>query len=211
MRHTGLQADPNRDRAHYPWSEVKEHRFENLIALCPTCHTRYDQGTIDRRSMLVYKALLRQSEDSATAALRTTRVAAYLSYSRALNAWDRSINAIALQDVAMDHAFNSPERTQLVQGCGAAAAEARAQLTQFKITFEQRTQRAAQTLYDAMLSFAHDVVDGLWPSTHVGADQHDDVGPALDELLTRAADELGLDEDELSPTAPKLGGTGKRF
>jgi HNH endonuclease len=26
-----------------PWSRVKEHKFENLIALCPTCHTLYDQ------------------------------------------------------------------------------------------------------------------------------------------------------------------------
>jgi nucleoside phosphorylase len=151
------------------------------------------------------------SPNGADTALRATCVAAYLSYSRAMNAWDSSINAIALQDVEMDFAFDSPERTQLVQKCGAAAAEARAQLTQFKTTFGQRAQRAAQTLYDAMLSFAHDVVDGLWPSTHTGADQHDDIAPALDELLTRAAEELGLDEDELSPTAPKLGGTGKRF
>ena len=25
-----------------PWSRCREHRFENLIALCPTCHTRID-------------------------------------------------------------------------------------------------------------------------------------------------------------------------
>ena len=41
-----------------PYSEVQEHSFENLIALCPTCHTRYDRGEIDRRSMLTYKANL---------------------------------------------------------------------------------------------------------------------------------------------------------
>lgn len=33
----------------------KEHTFENLIALCPTCHTRYDKNEIDRKSMRVYK------------------------------------------------------------------------------------------------------------------------------------------------------------
>lgn len=38
-----------------PWAQRKEHRFDNLIALCPTCHTRYDRGEIDRKSMLVYK------------------------------------------------------------------------------------------------------------------------------------------------------------
>lgn len=41
-----------------PWNKVKEHTFDNLIALCPTCHTRYDKGDIDRQSMLRYKANL---------------------------------------------------------------------------------------------------------------------------------------------------------
>jgi hypothetical protein len=38
-----------------PWSRCKTHAFENLIALCPTCHTRFDNGDIDRKSMRVYK------------------------------------------------------------------------------------------------------------------------------------------------------------
>jgi hypothetical protein len=38
-----------------PWAQVKVHKFENLIALCPTCHTRYDNGEIDRQSMRTYK------------------------------------------------------------------------------------------------------------------------------------------------------------
>jgi hypothetical protein len=41
-----------------PWSTVQEHTFDNLIALCPTCHTRYDNGGIDRLSMRQYKANL---------------------------------------------------------------------------------------------------------------------------------------------------------
>jgi hypothetical protein len=32
--------------------------FENLIALCPTCHTRYDAGGIDIIAMRTYKANL---------------------------------------------------------------------------------------------------------------------------------------------------------
>ncbi|MGW3428238.1 HNH endonuclease [Streptomyces melanosporofaciens] len=41
-----------------PWVKVQEHTFENLIALCPTCHTRYDRGEIDRKAMLQYKVNL---------------------------------------------------------------------------------------------------------------------------------------------------------
>ena len=41
-----------------PWSKVKEHSFENLIALCPNCHTRFDNSEIDRKSMKQYKANL---------------------------------------------------------------------------------------------------------------------------------------------------------
>lgn len=41
-----------------PWEKVKEHTFDNLIALCPTCHARYDRGEIDRKAMQRYKANL---------------------------------------------------------------------------------------------------------------------------------------------------------
>lgn len=41
------------------YSDVRSHSFENLIALCPTCHARYDNTKdIDRQSMRVYKANL---------------------------------------------------------------------------------------------------------------------------------------------------------
>ncbi len=39
-----------------PWAESKDNSFENLIALCPNCHTRYDQKKeIDRLSITMYK------------------------------------------------------------------------------------------------------------------------------------------------------------
>jgi hypothetical protein len=42
-----------------PWEKVREHKFENLIALCPTCHDRYDKKRdIDRKAMLMYKQQL---------------------------------------------------------------------------------------------------------------------------------------------------------
>jgi hypothetical protein len=49
-----------------PWSEVHEHKYENLIALCPNCHTRFDHGEIDRQSMYLYKAQLRFLTDRYT-------------------------------------------------------------------------------------------------------------------------------------------------
>jgi len=41
-----------------PWAREREHRFENLIALCPNCHRRADAGDIDRQSLRLYKARL---------------------------------------------------------------------------------------------------------------------------------------------------------
>src|SRR5260370_25250110 len=42
-----------------PWETVREHTFDNLIALCPNCHERYDKKhEIDRKAMLQYKANL---------------------------------------------------------------------------------------------------------------------------------------------------------
>lgn len=38
-----------------PWAKVRRHEMINLIALCPTCHTRYDRGEIDRKAMQKYK------------------------------------------------------------------------------------------------------------------------------------------------------------
>jgi hypothetical protein len=41
-----------------PYAKTQNNSFENLIALCPTCHTRFDSGQIDRQSMHQYKANL---------------------------------------------------------------------------------------------------------------------------------------------------------
>ena len=46
-----------------PWAKVKVHQFENLIALCPTCHSRFDNTkAIDKKSMKAYKAGLKPQE-----------------------------------------------------------------------------------------------------------------------------------------------------
>jgi hypothetical protein len=43
-----------------PWSKVRKREFKNLIALCPTCHARFDdpRSPIDRKAMRQYKANL---------------------------------------------------------------------------------------------------------------------------------------------------------
>ncbi len=46
-----------------PYSIVKKHEYENLIALCPTCHARADKGEIDRTSLKMYKRILQRITD----------------------------------------------------------------------------------------------------------------------------------------------------
>lgn len=46
-----------------PWKICKEHKYENLIALCSNCHKRADRGDIDRKSLRIYKANLRYTYD----------------------------------------------------------------------------------------------------------------------------------------------------
>lgn len=38
------------------WREAAEHRYEDLIALCPTCHARADKGEIKASSLYRFKA-----------------------------------------------------------------------------------------------------------------------------------------------------------
>ncbi|MEH2476182.1 hypothetical protein V1281_002648 [Nitrobacteraceae bacterium AZCC 2161] len=46
-----------------PWETCKEHKYSNLIALCPNCHSRADLGKIDRKSLHLYKLNLRFAHD----------------------------------------------------------------------------------------------------------------------------------------------------
>lgn len=41
-----------------PWSQVREHSFENMIVLCAVDHHRYDTGRIPRKSIEAFKANL---------------------------------------------------------------------------------------------------------------------------------------------------------
>ncbi len=55
---------PTTEIAHIePYEKVKKHKYENLIALCPNCHTRADKGEIDRKSLKIYKRILQRLTD----------------------------------------------------------------------------------------------------------------------------------------------------
>jgi hypothetical protein len=50
---------PITENAHIiSWAKTKEHSYENLIALCPNCHTLYDSGRIDKKALVAYKKKL---------------------------------------------------------------------------------------------------------------------------------------------------------
>ncbi len=40
------------------WAKSRDYGYENLIALCPNCHTLYDAGKIDRVAIIAYKKKL---------------------------------------------------------------------------------------------------------------------------------------------------------
>ena len=46
-----------------PYRQCQKHEYENLIALCPNCHSRADRNEIDRKSLRIYKANLRLAHD----------------------------------------------------------------------------------------------------------------------------------------------------
>ena len=46
-----------------PWNECKKHEYDNLIALCPNCHSLADRKKIDRKSLRMYKFNLRTVHD----------------------------------------------------------------------------------------------------------------------------------------------------
>jgi len=50
---------PITENAHIvSWAGSKDHSYENLIALCPNCHTLYDSGKIERAAIIAYKKKL---------------------------------------------------------------------------------------------------------------------------------------------------------
>ncbi|TXS48525.1 HNH endonuclease [Streptomyces sp. uw30] len=83
-----------------PWSKVKKHEFKNLIALCPTCHTRFDDphNPLDRKAMRQYKANLNPllSLSVSKKGDQIMRIAAYQDFRMKVGTWLRSAQALGL-------------------------------------------------------------------------------------------------------------------
>ncbi|MDX3087695.1 MULTISPECIES: hypothetical protein [Streptomyces] len=133
--------------------------------------------------------------------------------------WEGAIGSIALADVN-----EGPEelRQSEVLECLRSAEEARHALVQLSNVCDPETARRAHAVFRWEKAWADDVVDGLWPSTHPGADQHDSYELDLleEDLHAEICRELAVDPMEIPLREPEgtaieplrgLGGTGKRF
>lgn len=108
-----------------PWAQKSEHRFENLIALCPNCHRRAEKGDIDRKSLRLYKARL-------AAAFRFQEVNLYpeetvlpagFGWLDPAGAW--TTRALTKQSASIEVAVEYPEFSQEAVGPSAAAVNER--------------------------------------------------------------------------------------
>ncbi|MEV5317116.1 HNH endonuclease signature motif containing protein [Streptomyces sp. NPDC052687] len=206
-----------------PWAKVQEHTFDNMIALCPTCHTRYDNGHIDRRAMFQYKTNLRllvpQPVDGLKSLQRARLFVLYRAFQGKCRSWEGAIGSIALADVNEDP---DEVRQSEVAECLRSAEETRDALVQLSNVCDPETARKAHAVFRWEKAWADDVVDGLWPSTHPGADQHDryELDLLEEDLHAEICRELAVDPEEIPLREPEgaaieplrgLGGTGKRF
>lgn len=214
-----------------PWATVRQHTYENLIALCPTCHARYDRGEIDRLSMKKYKENLRAVSASRTdemTQLRSSQVEAFCNLVSALTFWEQTIREIALAELEEESCSDMDSQAQrraraLVEQSRDnrmnAWLSAKDGMRQFELSCKDDFFRRAELLYDSLKSLADDVFDGLWPSTHAGADDHEDLARHEEELFKYASETLEIEIDELylrtattwRDSATRLGGTGKKF
>jgi hypothetical protein len=198
-----------------PWAEVRSHDFDNMIALCPTCHTRFDRGEISRLEMLEYKKALQT-------AIRDARLLdAYRSFQTSMTRWESTIGAIESLDVSWEP--DDQLREKLVDRCALEGGRAHRALDVLAGVAEEATTGEAEELFSLTRFWADDVTDGLWPSTHPGANRHDHGGfdSAAGALHEAVAHELGLDPSAL-PKRPRtaesddgpplsIGGSGMRF
>ena len=215
-----------------PWAKVREHSYENLIALCPTCHTRYDAKDIDRESMRQYKQQLQgfsRMRGSQLLEPYTVPIDAFVGLLSAMHEWQQAINGLSIAQLEEESSYYDSdlklkeaavsELQRSLERCTNGWERTKAAMRHFRFACDNDFFWKADMLYRALKSWADDVVDGLWPSTHAGADDHNDVWECEDRLLAYASEIFGVDDERLcslvnrewreAPT--NLGGTGKRF
>jgi hypothetical protein len=160
--------------------------------------------------------------------IRSLLTGAFCELVSALTIWEQTIGGIVIagldEESVSDMDFQAQRRASaLVQqcrdDCTSAWQSAKDGMRRFRLICDDNFFRHAELLYNSMRSLADDVFDGLWPSTHAGADDHEDVGRHEEELFEYASMILEIEVDALYLRATRtwrdpearLGGTGKKF
>lgn len=90
-----------------PWATCKEHKANNLVSLCPSCHRLAHDGTIDRKSLIKYKEIC-QKLNNPPVKHDDNEVLAYIKFdpNTVLNIIDaKNISSLADNGI-LDFSFN---------------------------------------------------------------------------------------------------------
>ncbi|MBO0515763.1 HNH endonuclease signature motif containing protein [Streptomyces beijiangensis] len=176
-----------------PWAKTRAHDFDNMIALCPNCHTRFDKGEIDRLSMLQYKAVL------GSGGARERTISAYRTLQETLDRWSEAIAILAHTHVA-----SSPDFHYILQArsaCEQQAGLAHAAAADLKSVGDDTIELLTDFIYDWFVHWASSTVDMEWPDYSQSKEERkgefQTLHEALLELHLAVADDLGLEFSEL--------------
>ncbi|MFJ6136537.1 HNH endonuclease [Kitasatospora sp. NPDC092286] len=173
---------PVLDIAHIrPWAKVQRHEFENLIALCPTCHRLFHRGDIDRKSMLHYKARLSPFSPYALAAHpdHIDLLAAYQKFRAFIDMWVDAAHAFS---TAKQQRVGVDEGKRAFQAVGDAAMEASYARLCFAAESPTRVTRMADQIMNAAVWSASTTMGMPVPAAFT------DLKPASDDLAAMWAD-----------------------
>ena len=168
------------------------------------------------------------SQQDAMTPRRALQVGAFCSLISGLSIWQQAIARIATAELEEESCSDMNSRAQgrasaLVQqsrtDCAIAWQGTKDDMCRFKLVCDNDLFLRAELVYGSTKSWADDVFDGLWPSTHPGADDHEDVWRYEDDLFDYASEIFEIEVDELylktarawRDSAEQLGGTGKKF
>lgn len=170
------------DMAHIqPWAEVERHEFENLIALCPTCHRLFDRGHIDRLSMLQYKANLSPFSPYALATHpdHIDFLAGYQKFRVFIEMW---LTAARAFQAAKQRGSSTSELRRSFQAIGHVAEEASYALLCFCAVAPVGVRKLADQILNAAMRSSCKVMGRPVPTAFL------DAGPVSDDLPVMWAD-----------------------
>ncbi|MFG2094654.1 HNH endonuclease [Streptomyces sp. NPDC048612] len=180
-----------------PWAKVKRHEFENLIALCPTCHTLFDRGHIDRLAMVQYKANLSPFSPYALAAhpYHADFLAAYQKFRVFIEMW--LTGALAFRGAKQRGATTS-ELQRNFQGIGDTATEASYARLYFAAASPSEVTKLADQIFYVTVRHACKLLNRPVPTAFP------ETGPAFDDLPAMWADLHHEIHEVLNKPAPRV-------